>query len=324
LLLDWSAVLAKRVRLVVGCAAALAVAAGCASPQGQDPPPRSAPTSIESATPSPSTTAPPRPELPRGGRTLFPHYRLVGYAGRAGSEALGRLGIGNLDARGAELIKRARPYSNGREILPVFELIATVATGFPTKDGRYRVRADDDLIDRYLKAARRHRALLLLNIQPGRADFLPEVKAYEKWLRKPDVGLALDPEWAVGSGQIPGEVYGWTTGAELDTVARYLSGIVAANDLPEKVLVFHQVAASVVDDQRDLHRHRGVVIIKSVDGIGSRGAKETTWRKLTTWMPRQFHAGFKVFFVEDRRQGALMTPSQVLRLRPKPDYVMYE
>src|SRR4029453_4714333 len=84
LLLDWSAVLAKRVRLVAGCAAALAVAAGCASPQGQDPPPRSAPTTIESAMPSPSMTAPPRPELPRGGRTLFPHYRLGGYAGRAG------------------------------------------------------------------------------------------------------------------------------------------------------------------------------------------------------------------------------------------------
>jgi len=326
LLLDWSAVPPKRVRLIAGCAAALALAAGCsgAGARAQDPPPQSAATPFVSPTPSPTTTAPPRPELPRGGRTLFPHYRLVGYAGRAGSEALGRLGIGELDARGAELIKRARPYSDGREILPVFELIATLATSFPTKDGRYRVRADDGLIDRYLKAARRHRALLLLNIQPGRADFMPEVKAYEKWLRKPDVGLALDPEWAVGRGQIPGEVYGWTTGAELDAVARYLSGIVVANDLPEKALVFHQVAASVVDDQRDLHRHRGVVIIKSVDGIGSLGAEETTWRKLTTGMPRQFHAGFKLFFVEDRHEGALMTPSQVLRLRPKPDYVMYE
>jgi len=324
LLLDWSAVLAKRVRVVVGCVAALAVAAGCASGQGQDPMPQAAATSTVSATPGPTITPPPRPELPRGGRTLFPHYRLVGYAGRAGSEALGRLGIGGVDSRAAELIKRARPYSDGREILPVFELIATMATSFPTKDGRYRVRADDGLIDRYLRAARRHRALLLLNIQPGRADFLPEVRAYEKWLRRPDVGLALDPEWAVGDGQTPGEVYGNTTGTELDAVARYLSRIVTANDLPEKVLVFHQVASSVVDDQQDLHRHRGVVIIKSVDGIGSRGAKETTWRNLTRGMPRQFHAGFKLFFVEDRRQGALMTPSQVLRLRPKPEYVMYE
>src|SRR4029450_8389714 len=144
-LLAWSRVLAKRVRLVAGCAAALAVAAGCASPQGQDPPPRSAPTTIESAMPSPSTTAPPRPELPRGGRTLFPHYRLVGYAGRAGSEALGRLRICDLHPRGAELINRPRPYSDGREILPVFELIASFATSFPTKDGRYRVRADDGL-----------------------------------------------------------------------------------------------------------------------------------------------------------------------------------
>jgi hypothetical protein len=281
------------------------------------PTPRASP-----ASPAPSPDPP--AELPRGGRKLFPRYRLVGYAGREGSPALGRLGIGSIDARGAELVKRARAYADGRQILPVFELVATVATSFPADDGRYRVRADDGLVGRYLAAARRHRALLLLNIQPGRAAFLPEVKAYERWLREPDVGVALDPEWAVGSGQVPGRVYGTTTGMELDGVAQYLAGIVAANDLPEKVLVFHQVAESVVQKQGGLRPHPGVVIIKSVDGIGSRGAKEKTWRTLTTGMPRYFHAGFKLFFEEDRRQGPLMTPSQVLALRPKPEYVMHE
>jgi hypothetical protein len=36
------------------------------------------------------------------------------------------------------------------------------------------------------------------------------------------------------------------------------------------------------------------------------------------------HAGFKLFFDEDTRHGPLMTPKQVLALRPKPEYVLYE
>jgi hypothetical protein len=37
------------------------------------------------------------------------------------------------------------------------------------------------------------------------------------------------------------------------------------------------------------------------------------------------HAGFKLFFTEDRADGGrLMTPEEVLALRPRPEYVMYE
>ncbi|HKA69256.1 MAG TPA: hypothetical protein VKG85_09090, partial [Actinomycetes bacterium] len=255
-----------------------------------------------------------RPELPRGGRTLFPRYRLVGYAGHPTSDGMGRLGIGDIDQRARELERRARSYAAGRTAQPVFELIAVVATSFPGPAGLYRSRAEPAVVDEFLAAARRHRALLLLNVQPGRADFLPEVKAFERWLREPDVGLALDPEWAVGPGQVPGEVYGWTSGAELDRVARYLAGIVKRYDLPEKPLVFHQVAASVVQDQQDLRRHRGVVVIKSVDGIGPRHPKETTWRRLVSDLPPAIHTGFKLFFVEDTASGPLMTPAQVLAL----------
>jgi hypothetical protein len=40
-------------------------------------------------------------------------------------------------------------------------------------------------------------------------------------------------------GQRPGGVYGHTAGAELDKVARCLSGLVKQYDLPEKVMVYH-------------------------------------------------------------------------------------
>jgi hypothetical protein len=34
--------------------------------------------------------------------------------------------------------------------------------------------------------------------------------------------------------------------------------------------------------------------------------------------------GFKLFYSEDTRHGALMTPAQVLALRPRPELVNYE
>jgi len=133
---------------------------------------------------------------------VFPRYRLVGYPGVTGASTLGRLGTGPLDQRIAEIERRAKPYAAGREILPVVEVIATVVQGSPGGDGKYRVRLSDAQIAKYHKAARKHRAVMLL--QPGRSEFLPEAKAFQKWLKEPDVGVALDPEWAMDHGQRPG------------------------------------------------------------------------------------------------------------------------
>jgi hypothetical protein len=277
------------------------------------------------ATPRPTSTSADRLELPRGGRQIFPRYRLVGYAGLTGASSLGRLGTGPLDQRVAELDRRGRSYRAGRDVLPVLEVISTIVQAAPGRDGKYRIRIDDEQIKVYLGAARRRQALLLLNIQPGRSEFLPEIKAYRKWLEQPDVGIALDPEWAMDAHQVPGRAYGHTTGAELDGVAAYLSDLVQTHQLPEKVLVYHQVARSVVRRESALRRHRGVVVIKSVDGLGPPGPKIATYRMVNQTTPSFVHAGFKLFFTEDRRNGRrLMTPREVLALHPRPDYIMYE
>ncbi|HET9649907.1 MAG TPA: hypothetical protein VFP34_16965 [Microlunatus sp.] len=293
------------------------------------PPAPSGATSSASArsgpTPAPTTTpSAARAQLPRGGTKVFPRYRLVGYAGLTGAKTLGRLGTGPLDQRVAEIERRATPYAAGRQILPVVEVITTIVQGSPGRDGMYRVRLSDDKIETYLRVARKHKAVLLLNIQPGRADFLDEVKAYRRWLREPDVGVALDPEWAMDAHQVPGRVFGHTTGRELDTVAAYLSGIVAQNRLPEKIMVYHQLAPRIVRAESDLKPHPGVALVKSVDGIGSRAAKMATYRAVSKTTPRFVQPGFKLFFDEDKALGRLMTPAQVLALRPRPAYVLYE
>ncbi|UQA96741.1 hypothetical protein K9S39_37085 [Streptomyces halobius] len=277
------------------------------------------------ATSSPSAgPAKRRLELPRGGRELFPRHRLVGFCGLPGAAALGRLGVGAPARRAAELAKLADVHAAGREPLPVLELLAVVTVAEAGHDGTYRTRTPAATVRRFHALAREHRALLLLNIQPGRAAVLDEVAALREWLVHPDVGLALDPEWEMGPHDVPGRTFGRTSGDELTRVARYLSELVDAYGLPQKPLVFHQVATSVVRDESALRTQPGVALIKSVDGIGSPAMKRRTWRHLVAGLPDGLHTGFKLFYEEDAKAGRLMTPEEVLSLGPEPEYVMYE
>lgn len=310
---------------VVTIAAAQSACAPARPPVAPAPVEAEEPTS-RSSTPAVAPETPhPGPELPRGGRTLFPDYELVGFCGTPGAApALGRL-AGNLPAVTKKLESYADKYSGRRKIMPVFELIAVVVQAFPGSDGKYRRRVDDSVVERYLRAARDAKGILLLNIQPGWSDFPSEVKHWEKYLHEPDVGIALDPEWAMSHGQLPGKYYGHTTGEVIDEVAEYLSSIVAHDNLPEKALVFHHVNSLVVRDEKAVKAYPGVVIIDSVDGLGPMPLKINTYDYLMKLESPAMHPGFKLFFDEDRQNGGqLMTPAQVLALHPPPEYVMYE
>lgn len=269
-------------------------------------------------------TAPRPAELPGGGREIFPTYRLFGYSGYPGAASLGRLGTGDIDERMAEMVASGAEYARDRKLLPVMELIAVTVHGTPGSDGMYRTRVSDDIVAAWLETARRHQALLLLNIQPGRSAMFDEVRYFEKWLTEPDVGLALDPEWAVGPDEVPGRVFGHTSGQELDAIAGWVSELVARHDLPEKVLLYHQLHEDIVTDEDLLEPAAGVVFIKSVDGIGTAAAKTALYRRIAAATPEHVHLGFKLFFEEDARHGALMTPAEVMALTPEPVYVLWE
>jgi hypothetical protein len=248
----------------------------------------------------------------------------IGFCGGPNAPALGRM-TGNLASAGDELTRQISAYHTGQPIQPVVELIATRVISTPGADGMYRSRESDSTIQSYLDEARGLKGMLLLNIQPGHADFPTEVRAYERWLNEPDVGLALDPEWAVDPGVRPGQEFGHVTGAVLDQVSGYVSDLVHRNNLPPKMMVYHQVAPSVVRDEGDLKPHDGVVPIKVVDGIGSPAAKVATWNLVMKQKPDHVEAGFKLFYDEDTRHGnPLMKPEEVLALRPAPTYVVYE
>lgn len=264
----------------------------------------------------------PPPTLPRGGgRRILPDFRVVAFYGAPQHRNLGALGIGSPDRAAARLRRQARPYRRGgRPVMPAFELLAVIAQGSPGRDGRYRERQKARVIRRYLRAARRARALLILDIQPGRASFMREARALERWLRQPDVSLALDPEWSMGPAGVPGQTIGSTDAATINQVSAYLDRIVRRHRLPQKLLVIHKFTDDMIRGQRRVRQRRRVAAVVNVDGFGGREVKVAKYREFTRRRDRLYD-GFKLFYQEDTN---LLSPRQVLRLRPRPSLIVYE
>jgi hypothetical protein len=279
---------------------------------------QSEPAARAAASDGPAAQKP--PELPRGGRRIFPHFRVVAFYGAPQSHELGELGIGSPDSAAQRLRRQAAPYrKKTRPILPAFELIATVANAHAGNDGMYRTRQSHAIVRRYLRAARRAKALLLLDIQPGHADFMDEVRHLDRWLREPDVGPALDPEWHTPGAQ-PGTVIGSVDASKVNEVTRHLAAIVREHDLPEKLFVVHQFTADMIRSKATVERPPGLAVTMNVDGFGNRANKVSKYREFTS-DGTPFHHGYKLFYKEDT---GLMSPRSVLALQPPPDLVVYE
>lgn len=263
----------------------------------------------------------PPPELPRGGRRLFPQHRVVAYYGAPQNVELGALGIGTPAQAGRKLLRQMRQYRRGgRTLLPAMELIAVVASRSPEPDNSYSYKQTSRTVQKYLAAARKIKALLILDIQPGRADFLSLTKHFGRFLREPDVALALDPEWHT-PGAVPGTVIGSTDAATVNRVSRYLQKIVRRYRLPDKMLLVHQFTDSMIRDKQRLKPLRGVPLVLNVDGFGGQEVKIAKYNDFTNPPVRRVHSGFKLFYKEDT---GTMSPAQVLKLRPRPDVVIYE
>lgn len=276
--------------------------------------------SAKAATEEKKAKPKPPPELPRGGRKIFPRHRVVAFYGAPQNDELGALGIGTLDQAAKRLDAQMKQYRRGgRKLLPAMELIAVVAAGSAQDDGSYNYKQGSRVVNSHLAAARRHKALLILDIQPGHGDFMKLTRHFQRWLRQPDVSLALDPEWHTPNA-VPGTVIGSTDAATVNRVSAYLARIIKRYKLPEKLLVVHQFTDDMIRNKQQLKRHTGVQLVLNVDGFGDRPNKISKYVEFTH--PRTgFRSGFKLFYKEDTN---LMQPRDVLRLRPRPDLVIYE
>jgi hypothetical protein len=262
-----------------------------------------------------------RAQLPGGGYRIFGDHRfLVAYYGTAQTGAMGVLGASDPATMQRRLMRAARPFKEpGEHIQPVYELIVTVADRSPGPDHVFSHDIPRDLVEGYVRAAHRNGALLLLDIQTGRARFPVVAKRWTWALKKPWVGLALDPEWRMGPHQVPATVVGSVRAAEVNRTSAWLSRLVTRNSLPEKLFVLHQFRLSMLPDIGKVVHRPGLAMVQHTDGFGTRGQKLATYHAVAR--PHQFRQGFKLFYHWDIHR---FTPRQVRRFHPRVSFVSYQ
>ncbi|MCA1781137.1 MAG: hypothetical protein ABR500_15225 [Dermatophilaceae bacterium] len=272
-----------------------------------------------------STMAQRAPELPGGGVTVFPHRRMIALYGHPGVPVLGLLGEQGLEAsieRVGEYVERYSPLVE-EPVIPAFEIIASVATAGAGPDQQYSKIWPPEIFRAWVDAAKDAGVYVVLDLQPGRTDFLTQAKAYEELLIEPHVGLALDPEWRLGPNERHLVRIGSVEAAEINAVSEWLAELVRTHDLPQKVLTLHQFRLSMIKDRETVRTdHPEIAVVLHADGQGGQGAKQDTWRVLKEDLPEDMWLGWKNFYDEDT---PMLTPEQtVAQVDPVPWFISYQ
>lgn len=144
--------------------------------------------------------------------------------------------------------------------------IASVADRSPGADRNYSHFIPRAYVEEFIRAARRNRALLVLDLQPGRQHFLPQAKHFAWALRKPWVGLALDPEWRMGPHQVPGQSIGSVSAAEVNRFSHFVARVTRGNNLPQKVFMVHQFRREMVRNIASVVVRSPLATIQHIDG----------------------------------------------------------
>lgn len=259
---------------------------------------------------------------------ILPEKRIVAYYGNFYSTKMGILGEFEpsvvLQKLRGEVAKweAADPET---KVVPAIEYIAVVAQDNPGKSGLYRARMPDEHIDKAIEMAKQVNGIVILDIQVGLSTVQSEVPALEKYLKMPQVHLALDPEFSMKGGEKPGTVIGSLNSSDINYTANYLAKLVRDNNLPPKVLIVHRFTQRMVRDATSITPLPEVQVVMVMDGWGSPARKIGTYKSFIFPEPVQF-TGFKLFYKNDLKPPSerLLTPSELLKLTPRPVFVQYQ
>ena len=263
-------------------------------------------------------------QLPGGGQLLFPGRFMVALYGSTEGPALGVLGEQDLPASIERARATAAPYEAlvDTPVVPAFEIIVTVASSVAGPDGNYSTEQSVEDVRPWVEAAGEAGLYVVLDLQPGRTDFVTQAEQYRPLLELPYVGLELDPEWRLRPDQVHLQQIGQVGIDEVNEVVTWLADLTRANDLPQKLLVLHQFQVRMIPERERLDTSREeLALMVHVDGQGSQPAKQDTWRTLRQTEPDEVAWGWKNFYDED---VPMLTPEETVAVEPRPDLISYQ
>ncbi|AZA13388.1 MBL fold metallo-hydrolase [Corynebacterium choanae] len=261
--------------------------------------------------------------LPGGRALVLPGQRMIAYYGHPSGPALGVMGEyppAEAVAHLQELTAQYQPFS-AEPVVPAFEIIATVASAGPG-DGDYSNETDPAELIPYIDAITAAGGYAVLDLQPGRASLLEQAKRYESLLLRPNVSLALDPEWKLGPDEVPLTQVGHVDAAEINDVSQWLAQLTREHHLPQKMLVLHQFQLQMIRNREQLDLdHPELAFVLHADGHGVPAEKFATFDALLTDLDPRIFIAWKNFIDEDT---PTFTPQETFAIEPKPYFVSYQ
>jgi len=266
--------------------------------------------------------AAPVAEAPAEG-ALLPTYRIVTFYGHPHDPGMGVVGEYEIEQLSDKLREEAANYAAAdpsRPVIPALELIATVAQRVPGSDGTYILDTDTETLTAYIDFASEQGMLVVLDLQVGRGTVAAEIEKVRDLLARPNVHLAIDPEFAVAEGEIPGEYIGSVSAESIAYAQKVLAEISAEHGIPPKMLIVHQFREDMIQGKTQLAPVPGVQLVIDADGYGGPELKTAVYNFLVRDEPVEF-AGVKLFYGQD---VPLLTAQEILDLVPAPDVIIYQ
>ena len=259
---------------------------------------------------------------------ILPFKRIITYYGNFYSTRMGILGELPPDQMLDKLKQEVKKWELAdtlTPVLPALEYIVVTAQRSAGKDGKYRLRMPFSQVDKAIELAARINGIVFLDVQVGHSTLQEELPRLGIYLKLPNVHLAIDPEYSMKGGEVPGTVVGTFAAEDINYASDYLAQIVRENNLPPKVLVVHRFTKKMVTNYKDITTRPEVQIVMHMDGFGFPAKKINTYKTAIANEPVQF-TGFKLFYKNDilGPPGRLMTPEEILKLYPRPSYIHYQ
>jgi hypothetical protein len=288
-------------------------------------PPETAPASTKrvAATPKWPVNAP--DPLPG---SILPAKRIVAFYGNPLSKRMGVLGELEPQEMLAKLDREVASWNAAdptHPVQPALHMVAVVAQGDPGTAGKYRTRMDSALIEKVYGWAKSKNAIMFLDVQVGQGTLQEELPRLVPFLSRPDVHLAIDPEFSMKHKDVPGTRIGTFDAADVNYAAALLQGLVTQLHLPPKILIVHRFTRDMLTGYKRIALDPRVQIVINMDGWGPQALKRESYRAYVYSYPVEY-TGFKLFYHNDTKKpgSALMTPADVLSLNPKPIYIQYQ
>jgi hypothetical protein len=269
---------------------------------------------------------PVKTEFPLPG-SIFPYKRVIAFYGNLYSKQMGILGElprAQMLAKLKEEVAAWQKEDSVLEVIPSLHYIAVTAQQAPGKGNKYRLRMPFHQIDSVLSMAREIDAIVFLDIQVGHSTLQEELPQLEEYLKMPNVHLGIDPEFSMKGGQAPGKVVGSFDAADINYATEYLAKLVKENNLTPKIFMVHRFTQGGVTNYKQIKIRPEVQFVMDMDGWGHPPLKINTYKQYVHKEPVEY-TGFKIFYKNDmKNNGRLLTPKEVLALKPQPVYIQYQ